>query len=294
MKSALGALQRGLRFSVIKKSRKDGGGNFSSLALSESGKRFIGSTFHSDTNLLDIPSEQAALMRSTHVGDYEVTEVITLSESGSAVVSPLILKIIADHSYRTGKKISYKIVNKKGDILYKTQDVRKSLSFYKPARLILPRPVTKEVGGHVSVKNAQNNTPKLLKEYATKGVLNNFPTYPSASGYGAALLTTTGILYFGGQYSSPEKRSGLHAEMAVVINALMDGVTDIKALGVVSTKHRDKPCEICGCCRQFLSEIFAKKDMKKVAIYCFAKDTKEVRRYTIDNLLPNLWDSKKW
>ena len=111
--------------------------------------------------------------------------------------------------------------------------------------------------------------PNKLKEYALMGLDRNFPLYDSASSYGTALYTASGRVYCAGQYSSPDKRMNLHSEMVAIICALMNKDQEIEAIGIVSTKYPDSPCNMCGSCRQFVSEICSKLSLSP-DLYCFS------------------------
>jgi len=269
------------------------GSRSASIAYSRTGEKYAAGTVESDTHLLDVPAEHAALVLSVHHNDFGVYHIATITEEqGGALVSPLILKIITDHARRTGIPISYTIFNQEGALLFETKDVGALCSFYRPPVKPLKKVRdSKAETNKIKWDNTEGSLREALKRYAILGIERNFPTHDSASGYGAAVATKSGMLYFGGQYSSFEKRSGLHAEMAVVTAALMDGATDFTAIGIVSTKHTDVPCTPCGCCRQFMAELFRKYDSNP-RIYCFAKENDAFREYGMEKLLPDAWESK--
>jgi cytidine deaminase len=132
----------------------------------------------------------------------------------------------------------------------------------------------------------------VLKQVAKDAITKNFPTYDSASGYGAAVVTSEGNIFSSGQYSSFEKRLNIHAEMGAVLNSLMHQRKNIIALALVSSKFKDVPCEICGCCRQFLSEMSSRFNLN-LTYYCFALETDAYKTYTLEELLPSPWSSLK-
>ncbi len=280
-----------LSLSVTKKNKKDNLGTTASIAYSLSGRSYVGGIIESDTNLLHISSEQSALTCAMHHNDFKVNHVVTLFAQRDTPISPITLKTLVDWGIRTREKIRYTVIDQKGKILFETGDVQKSLPFYHPAPITLSKVASTEISEPRTV--LKRVTPMLLKQYALEGLLRNFPTYDSASGYGAAIVTKKGEVYFGGQYSSLEKRTGLHAEMAVVAGALMSGLTDITHLGLVSSKFKDEPCTMCGCCRQFLAELSEKQGWK-LKLLCFAKDTPDYRLMNITELLPEKWSSKQW
>jgi cytidine deaminase len=271
---------------------KEGDVRTSSIAISASGAQYDGVVIGSDTNLLTISSEQAALSMATAVWDYEVEHVITMVGTVPvSSVNPLVLKILVDHAIRTHRTIAYTLMNESGKIFFALDDARKAIPFYVPETIALTK-----IGTAVMTSNVVSvyiDDRDALKRCAIMGIERNFPLYDSASGYGAAVMTHEGRMYYSGQYSSPDKRLNVHAEMNAVLSAVMAGEKDIVRLGVVSSKFTDTPCHMCGCCRQFFSEMCAKLKWKP-SIHCFAKDTDDQNDWTIDTYLPSVWTSKKW
>lgn len=270
----------------------------SSIAISKSGRHYVAGRIASDTKLLDISSEQAALALSAQSNDFKVYKIITLMEnpdSGSAV-SPVVIKILIDHSIRTGIPIEYKIINLKNETILRLENIINTFSFYNPSTVKLAKteentPISENK--IILHSKAENEYPLLLKQYAIQGIERNFPTYDLASGYGAAVITKNNSLYFSGQYSGFSNNTGLHAEMAVILRALMDDNSEITHLGVVSTKYPDVPCTMCGCCRQFVSEISARFNLD-IKIFYYAKDNNIYTFQKINDYLPGAWTSKKW
>jgi len=293
----LDKLNKGLKFSIIKKKRKKSEQvKTASIAYSRTGQEYLAANIFSDSNLLSVSSEQVVLVLAVHHNDFQVNEIVTLVEEPNPqqLVSPLILKIIIDHQTRTGTKINYTIVNKKGKVLFETKKINQLMPFYNPPLKKLSKVKQAQVSENYSVVNQPRDIKSVLKEYALLGIERNFPTYNSASGYGTAILTDKSNLYFGGQYGSFDKRIGLHSEMAVSISVLMSNQRErITHLGLVSSKYTDEPCEICGCCRQFLSELIQKFNYQ-IDFFCFAKDNNLFKKYSINQLLPGQWSSKKW
>src|SRR3989344_4491433 len=99
-----------------------------STAVSESGQRYAAGRVASQTHLLDIPSELAALVRATHANDYRITEVYTLTEKFTSP-PPIVLKILIDHSARTGVPIRYTISDASG-LRFEISDVHQALPTY--------------------------------------------------------------------------------------------------------------------------------------------------------------------
>src|SRR3989344_828122 len=281
-------LKETLSLSVTKKE----GERTASIAYSSSGKMYCAGSVASDTNSLNISSEQAVLVLSALNTDYGIERIVTIREaSGDTSLSPIVGKIIIDHSMRIEKSIEYKIVNLSGENIFESKDISKEFSNYKPEKIIIGRfQNSKFQENHLQLNISE---PLELKPYAIQGLDRNFPLYDGASGYGTAVATKNGKVYFGGQYSSPDKRLGLHSEVTSILSALMDKNHEITDIGIVSSKYPDSPCDMCGICRQFISEICAKFDISP-KLHCFSKDTDEYRTYKIKEYLPSSWTSKKW
>lgn len=265
-----------------------------SVAVSKSGALYSAGSVGSQTHLLDIPSELAALVRAVHHNDVHVAEVHTVVTDPVVSISPLTLKLLADHGTRTGTPIRYRVRDASGKPLFESADVRELLPWYRESRTL-----------DVSLKERAAEPPKnrldpasgrstemQLRAWALKGRERNFPTRDGASGYGAAVLTKAGDIYYGGQYSTFDHRLGVHAEMGVLLNALMDGARDITRIGVACSKFPDTPCSPCGCCRQFVSELARAYDFS--AIFClFASENEQYVSYSAPELLPVQWTNKK-
>ena len=295
MENELERLKIGLELSLSKKTRKDGNKVSSSIAYSESDRSYLAGSLASDTNLLDFSSEQAALIVASHNNDFKINQVVTLFiDETHQTLSPIVIKLLIDHSLRTGADISYKIINLDGKIIFEEKNVRNIFPFYTPQLSKLEKIDSSEISENIAIINKDEKTEDVLKKYALLGIERNFPTYDSASGYGTAIITNKNKIYFGGQYSDPGKRLNAHSEMATFIDVLVNKEQEhITHLGIVSSKYTDTPCEICGCCRQFLSEVSSKYNLD-IKFFCFAKNTEEYNRYTINQLMPNQWSSKKW
>lgn len=286
-------LRQGLELCITKKIGTERG---SSIAYSKSGKSYMGALVESDTHLLNIAPEQTALCLAIQKRDYGIERVVTMSENAkqNEAVSPIIIKILVDYTRRTGTTLGYTILNQNGDVFFETADVRDIVPFYSPAPVILERvktnlPIEENTA---QIDLSSNNLHAILKEYAILGLDRAFPTYDSASGYATAVATKNGKVYFSGQYSSFEKRTGIHSETAAMIAALMDKNRDITHLALVSTKYKKDPCTLCGICRQFLFEISSQFNLD-IKILCFALKSDLFHKYSIDAYLPNAWSSKK-
>lgn len=270
----------------------------SSIAYSHSGQHYIAGKIASDTKLLDIASEQGVLALCAQQNDFGVYKIVTLMENPDkkSSVSPAVIKILIDHSIRTGIPIEYKIINLKNETISHFENITNVFSFYNPSSVKLAKveanmPVSENK--IILQSKSIDEYPLLLKQYAIQGIERNFPTHDSASGYGAAIVAKNNTLYFGGQYSGFDNNTGLHAEMAVILRALMDKNSEITHLGVVSTKYPDVPCTMCGCCRQYVSEISSRFNLD-IGIFYYAKDNNVYTFQKIKDYLPGAWTSKKW
>ena len=250
-----------------------------STAVSESGQRYAAGRVASQTHLLDIPSELAALVRATHANDYRITEVSTLTEKFTSP-PPIVLKILIDHSARTGVPIRYTISDASG-LRFEISDVHQALPTYTSPLPLLTSLTMRPLSTSKRTLDASAKVETQLRDAALAGCTRNFPVRDGASGYGAAVLTKDGTIYFGGQYSDPSQRLGVHAEMAVLISALADGAKEITHLGIVSSKFKDIPCSPCGSCRQFIAELGGSP-----MVYLFASGNETFETYSIEDLLP--------
>ena len=284
-------LRRGLSLCIIK---KEGDKRASSLAISKSGKQYLSGFLESDTHLLFISSEQGALCLSMQNSDFGVEKIITLKENidKKELMSPIVVKTMIDYRRRTGNTLAYEIIDIEGNSFFETDDITKLVEFYQPEIKPLKKTKNKVLSDN-SIEVDKKDIEKTLKKYALLGIQRNFPKSDSAAGYGTAIITKSGKLYFSGQYSSFEKRTNIHSEMAAPLSAFMNGEYDIEYLGLVSSKFKDTPTQMCGCCRQFLSEMMARFNFNP-KIYCFASETDAKTEQTMNNYLPGVWTSKKW
>lgn len=267
----------------------------SSIAYSKSGRSYIGASIDSDTKITEISSEHAALTQSILSFDFKVYKIVTLTDNPilKEILSPLVGKVMVDYIIRTGNTLEYSIINTDGKLLFNIKDVRDLFPFYKPENKILTKTQRLEISENKIKLSNIEHIPSILKKYALLGIERNFPTSDNASGYGTAILTKDGTVYFGGQYSAFDKRMLVHSEMTTLLSACMEKNYDITHLGIVSTKYTDTPCNICGVCRQFISEMSIKLGLS-IELHCFAKDTDISIMHTIDTYLPDSWTSKKW
>lgn len=294
MENEIKRLKRGLPLSIVK---KDSDKRTSSIAYSRSGQSYLGSYIGSDTHLLDIPSEQVALLLSVQSNDFGVEKIVTMIENPKKGVtaSPLVMKTIIDHARRTSQVIKYTVVNKNGKIIFETQDIQSSFSFYKPKTIPLKKVKSNSniKTNKISLDKKVTDVKSVLKKYALMGITRNFPTSDSASGYGTAVLTEDNTIYFSGQYSSFDKCTNIHSEMAATLAAFMDGDYKLRYLGLVSTKFKTKPTQMCGCCRQFIAEMMSRFNFR-LQIFCFAHNSDIQDIHSPEEYLPHLWTSQKW
>lgn len=291
-KSTNKQLREALFLSVTKKARTDGNGNAASVAISKSGKTYYGGKAESDTNLLDVTPEQTALLIAAQHRDFQISEVVTLIDSTKPIISPLALKVMADFANRTGTKIAYSVLDAEGTTVFKVKNVLDALPFYHPEASDLNLKKVAPKANWVSLPSGIEPA-EALKKYALKGLELAFTTYQGASSYGAAVLTESGKIFYSGQYSSPDKRLMVHAEMGAILAALMAKEEKLTHLAVVSDKFETEPCQTCGPCRQFITEL-SKRYGWKLQVYCFAKKQPVYNTYSMETLLPNSWSSKKW
>jgi cytidine deaminase len=266
-----------------------------SFVVTESGKEYFAGSVASDTHLLDFTSEQVVLSCAKNRNDLMAKKVVTLLGEENSQGSLLIaLKIVADYSLRIGKAIVYEVYDAEGTKVISTIDARKEIPLYAPkvSKLVERLKVTPDR----NIAGLINTDEKVaeLKKYAKLGVTRNLPTYDAASGYGVAVLLNTNEIVFGGQYGSYDNRLGMHAEMSVVLDALMnDPKRKITDLALVSTKYGDAPCSICGACLQFLAEISTRFGLD-ISYHCLAFSSDKMETFKLQELLPKRWTSKNW
>lgn len=261
----------------------------SARATTRSGRTYESAHIKSATHILDISAELAVLILAVHHNDPDVVSVETVTDESAASVSPLVLKLLVDHGTRTGTTIHYTLRTKRGELLLEADDARVLIPFYTPHVATLASLAARSFSpAKITAQDISDEIEVPLRDAARAGITRNFPTYENASGYGASLRTTDGTIYFGGQYSTPDHRAGAHAEMAVLIHALLDGATGFTHLALASSKFKDTPASPCGCCRQLLAEV-ARETKSDIRIHLFASETDATTVHTIDELLPILW-----
>lgn len=255
--------------------------NFASAAITKNGIHFSG-LMESRTHLLDISSEQASIALAVSRKDPFVNEVVTIVD-GNFEENPLVLKILGDHSRRTGVSIKYTVIdlNEKGilslSVAEKYNPSPKKLDFIDSWQ---PRPNF--------IPLTDDDLISQLKSAALKGMETHFSA-DTKTKYGSAVLAN-GKFYFGGVYSSFDHRLNLHSEMVAALGAIMDNNRAIEMVGIISNKFVDELSHMCGCCRQFFSEI-QEKTKKPITVVVFSFDSKQVFQTTLNAYFPDSWSS---
>ncbi len=261
----------------------------SSIAISANNHIYPGANVDSQNHILTIPSELSALLVATSNNDASIKKVYTFSEDPetSVYLLPLVLKILIDHYRRTGEIIAYELYDQ-SRTLFSTLDVSTVFPFYTPTA----KPIFSYPAAHVSPNEYLPSSPKSVEENlfeaAKLGLHRAFTTSSHATAYGAAVLTKTNRIFFSGQYSSFDHRANVHAEMSAIINAFMAGEKEIVAIGVLSNKHLQMPCDMCGICRQFAIEM-ANLINENPQIYTFALENRDCKKYSLASYLPSYW-----
>ncbi len=256
--------------------------NSASAAITDSRVHFSG-LMESRTHLLDITSEHGAVSLAVSRKDPYIKAIITIID-GEFEENPLIFKILGDHSRRTGVPIKYSVFDVNGKQVLNLDVSEK----YKPS----PKPLDKiktwtPQHNFISLDSSQD-TITQLRNAALLGMETHFSSDTKTS-YGSAVLAN-GKFYFGGVYSSFDHRLNLHSEMVASLGAIMDGNREIEMVGIISNKFVDSLPHMCGCCRQFFSEI-QEKNKKPITLIVFSFDGKQIFQTTLDEYFPSSWSS---
>jgi hypothetical protein len=86
-------------------------------------------------HILDITSELSALILSSQVNDYKIKEVVTMihtDKESKLFVDPSVLKLLADHSIRSGNQIRYSVFDINENKIFETNNVSLNIPYYKP------------------------------------------------------------------------------------------------------------------------------------------------------------------
>ncbi len=110
--------------------------------------------------------------------------------------------------------------------------------------------------------------------------------YAPYSGYtvGAALLTTAGRTYLGGNIENASYGATNCAERTAFFKAVSEGAREFAAIAIAGGRNGEAPVEYaypCGICRQVMQE-FCRDDF---VIYV-VKSEQEYQSYTLKELLP--------
>lgn len=106
---------------------------------------------------------------------------------------------------------------------------------------------------------------------------------------GAALLSESGNIFTGCNVENAAFGPSNCAERTAFFKAVSEGERRFTAIAIVGGSRADKPQKIiypCGVCRQVMVE-FCRPDFR---IIC-AKDTDEYEIYTLEEMIPNSFDS---
>src|SRR3989344_141878 len=261
--------------------------NSSSAAITKN-NIYYGGLIESNTNLLSITSEQASLSISVSCKDPNVNKIITVVD-GEFIINLLVIKIIIDHIRRTGVNITYEIYDIDGNKLYECNNLSEYYN-YRPKTEVMEKINNwKPIENGIEI-NSSEDIEEQLKKFAIKGMETHFSS-DSKSLYGASLLAGNKI-YFGGVYSSFEKRLNIHSEMLVTLLSIMDNNLEISKICLISNKFVDDIPHMCGCCRQFFSEVQSKIN-RKIEFISFSLDNSKKFKIMIDDYLPNIWNPHK-
>lgn len=255
-----------------------------------SGRTYRGGSISSDSSLFDITAEHVALIRAIQHHDYHVTSVTTLTEEST--ISPIAIKILKDFSARVHATFSYTVLHKDGSTLFSTPDIQTTIPEYVSPSTELSYIQNTSFTEHCTASSTSPSVEKL-RSLATLGMEHHFLSEENGSRYGCAIATKSGALYACGAYGSPDKRLGLHAEMATIASAIADGARDITHIAIIATKYPDAPCPVCGHCRQVLVELLGKIGGNP-QIISLASESDAYEIYSLEELLPHQWKSKKW
>ena len=258
--------------------------NTSSVAITKTGKYYSG-LLESQTHLLDITSESAALALAVANKDPLVEEVITVVD-GLFELNPLVIKMLIDHGARTGKKIAYQVFDTSGNNVFNQSKV--VYQGYNPEG----REIQKVKEWIPETNGFTLDMKKSINEQLFVGAIKGCETHFSSgtkSLYGAAVVAA-GKMYWAGAYSMFDKRLMLHAEMVAALTAFADGKRDISHVGAISSKCETVPVEMCGCCRQFFVEI-QQQTNQPIKVISFSYDGKKVKERMLSEYLPDPWTS---
>ncbi len=239
----------------------------------------------SRTHLLDITSEHAALAQAVSCKDPHVNKLITLVQ-GSYLPNPVVLKILADHSRRTGTIMSYSVFDMQRKEIFHMANVLET--YYQPPIERLEKIKDWTYALNQIPLDSSQPVDEQLRIAAVKGTETHFSA-DSKTVYGCAVLTD-GTIFYGGVYSSYDHRLNLHAEMVAALSAIASDKKNITQLCIVSNKFVHEVPHVCGCCRQFLAEISAKNNTP-ITILSYSWDGTQKFTIPLTTYLPYAFDS---
>lgn len=260
--------------------------NSASVAVTENALHASG-LFESRTHLLDISSEHAALALAINRKDPHVTKIISVVQ-GKFTPNPIVLKVLADHYRRTGTDMRYEVYDPLGKLIFEQASAHET--YYKPEIEVLEKIKSWNPRENFTEYTLTEPLEPQLKRAALLGMQTHFSS-TSKTTYGAAVRAGNKI-YFGGVHSSFDKRLNLHAEMVAAISAISDVNRKITDVAIMSNKFTDEVAHMCGCCRQFFSEI-QEKNKTPITVHAFSYNGKESEKFSLSEYLPAKWYSGK-
>ena len=129
-----------------------------------------------------------------------------------------------------------------------------------------------------------------LVEEARAATSKAFLTAPSATSYGAAVLSLAGKIYSAGQYSSWNHVTNIHAEQGALLLAAMADDADVLALAIASSAE-DPVARPCGVCRQVMKE-HADRTGRDFEVLMAHRNDNGFDRSTVSELLPLAWTAQ--
>lgn len=252
------------------------------VAIGQNSAIYRGASILTDTHILDICAEQAALCGAMAAQDFGVQAIVsfypTLEEYHRD--RGIQARVIADFSSRTGQTIRWAVYGKNKKVLLEETFSPAGPSLVKPNSGVLHKQHAPETIEH-----------DFLRKRAKDGLIVKCTSYPNASGYGAVAISADGQTYASGQYASTTGLPTLHGEMVALVCALMDGCNKITDLAVISTKNPSRACTPCGCCLQFMYEL-ARYFNWELIVHSLAENEAQSLTLPLDAYLPHPWSAR--
>jgi len=280
----LKALEVGLSRSIV---QKEGAGS-AACVRGGSGTLYASGSIETETHLLSIPPEVSALYHALVHRDLPIQEVVLMQDDPS--LSPLSAKVLIDAAARIGNTFPFSLVAQSGEIYVETNDVRTIFPLYRsPAEPLEEFCAESYRDDHYE----ESVRPEDMRALALSGMELHIRSKNTGSRYGAALRTKDGRAYIAGSFSAPDRRLGLHAEMAAFTLLLADGGRDIAEIAIVSEKFPETPCSMCGCCRQFFADIARALSLSDITVTGYAQRADTKASWSLTSLMPSPWTSRK-